>query len=153
MPTDNRGIVGRRYPKPRRRGRSAGLFGLTDHSPTHRVGEVIDTEPAIAAILKVQELHAQADIEIEAIQRRQDAKFEEIVALLAAQENLGDLATLTANNRNRLEIMADQEFEHWRRYKLSTAKPNNELERLCKEYQDFSDEISCRSYCAAIKRS
>jgi predicted DNA-binding protein len=42
---------------------------------------------AIEAILKVQELHAEADEEIEAIRHKQDAVFKEILALLANSKN------------------------------------------------------------------
>jgi hypothetical protein len=100
---------------------------------------------AIEAILKVQELHAETDEEIEAIGHKLNAKFEEMLALLAGQQKLGDLATLAGKSRTKLEAMADHELEKWRFQELryGTSAPKTKLERLCKEYRDLAEEIRC----------
>jgi predicted DNA-binding protein len=97
---------------------------------------------AIEVILHVQELQAKAQTEIAEIRCEQEAKFEEILAALAAEQKLGDLATLTKKDRAKLESLADKQFENWRsatrRYGILEAK--TKLDRLCKEFDDLGDE-------------
>jgi predicted DNA-binding protein len=97
---------------------------------------------AIEAILHVQELQAEAQEEILEIRGKQEAKFEEILATLAAEQKLGDLATMTKKDRAKLEPMADKQLENWRsvtrRYGILEAK--TKLDRLCKEFDDLWDE-------------
>jgi hypothetical protein len=100
---------------------------------------------AIKAILKVQELRAQVKTEIRAIWQQQLAKFEELLAALAEQQKLGDIAKLAARDRAKLEAMADAQLEKWRLRELryAASNPKNKLERLCKEYQDLTEEARC----------
>jgi predicted DNA-binding protein len=97
---------------------------------------------AIEAILHVQELQAEAQQEILEIRGEQEAKFEEILAALAAEQKLGDLATLTKKDRAKLESMADKQLENWwsatRRYGILEAK--TKLDRLCKEFDDLGEK-------------
>ena len=97
---------------------------------------------AIEAILHVQELQAEAQEEILEIRGEQEAKFEEILAALAVEQKLGDLATMTKKDRAKLESIADKQFENWRsatrRYGILEAK--TKLDRLCKEFDDLWDE-------------
>jgi uncharacterized protein (DUF1778 family) len=97
---------------------------------------------AIEAILHVQELQAEAQQEILEIRGEQEAKFEEILAALAAEQKLGDLATMTKKDRAKLESLADKQFENWRsatrRYGILEAK--TKLDRLCKEFDDLGEE-------------
>jgi len=97
---------------------------------------------AIEAILHVQELQAKAQTEIAEIRIEQEAKFEEILAALALQQKLGDLATLTSRTRTQLESAADKELEKWRLQQLSygITEPKTQLERLYKEFYDLGDE-------------
>jgi len=97
---------------------------------------------AIQVILHVQELQAKAQTEIAEIRYQQEAKFEEILAALAVQQKIGDLATLTARTRTQLESTADKELEKWRFQEVShgITKPKTELERLCKEFYDLVEE-------------
>jgi predicted DNA-binding protein len=97
---------------------------------------------AVEAILHVQELQAEAQEEILEIRDKQEAKFEEILAALAAEQKLGDLATMTKKDRAKLESMADNKLENWRSatrtYGIIEAK--TKLDRLCKEFDDLGDE-------------
>jgi uncharacterized protein (DUF1778 family) len=97
---------------------------------------------AIKAILHVQELQAEAQQEILEIRGELEAKFEEILAALAAEQKLGDLATMTKQDRAKLESLADKQLENWRsttrRYGILEAK--TKLDRLCKEFDDLWDE-------------
>ena len=97
---------------------------------------------AIEAILHVQELQAEAQEEILEIRGKQEAKFEEILAALAAEQKLGDLATMTKKDRAKLEATADKKLENWRSatrtYGIIEAK--TKLDRLCKEFDDLGDE-------------
>jgi hypothetical protein len=97
---------------------------------------------AIEVILHVQELQAKAQSEIAEIRHEQEAKFEEILAALAVQQKLGDLATLTERTRTQLESAADQELEKWRLQQLryGVTEPKTQLERLCKEFLGLVDE-------------
>ncbi|MGB9389459.1 MAG: hypothetical protein WCB70_05620 [Xanthobacteraceae bacterium] len=97
---------------------------------------------AIEAILHVQELQAEAQEEIRAIRVKQEAKFEEIVAALAAKQKLGDLASLTTKNRTRLEATADKKLENWRseRRTYGDRKAKTQLDRLCKQFDDLWEE-------------
>jgi len=116
---------------------------------------------AIEAILHVQELQAEAQEEILEIRRQQETKFEEIIAALAAEKKLGDVASLTAKNRAELEAMADKKMENWRseRRSYGDQKPKTRLDHLCKELDDLgkeaksiSDEQMNRDFLAAKKR-
>ena len=100
---------------------------------------------AIEAILRVQELQAEAQEEIRAIRVKQEAKFEEIVAALAAEQKLGDLASLTTKNRTRLEATADKKLENWRseRRTYGDRKPETQLDRLCEEFEHLGEEARC----------
>ena len=100
---------------------------------------------AIEAILKVQELHAEADEEIEVIRHKQDAKFKEILALLAEQQQLGDLAALTGRRQTQLEAIADNALEKWGSHErlYGASQPKTKLEYLCKQYRDLAEEIRC----------
>jgi predicted DNA-binding protein len=82
---------------------------------------------AIEAILHVQELQAEAQKEILAIRHQQEAKFEEIVAALAAEQKLGDLASLTTKNRTRFEATADKKLENWRSERRTLREDGAEL--------------------------
>ena len=97
---------------------------------------------AIEAILHVQELQAEAQQEILEIRGEQEAKFEEILAALAAEQKLGDLATMTKKDRAKLESMADNKLENWRSatrtYGIIEAK--TKLDRLCKEFDDLGEK-------------
>jgi uncharacterized protein (DUF1778 family) len=97
---------------------------------------------AIEVILHVQELQAKAQTEIAEIRCEQEAKFEEILAALAVQLNLGALATLTARTRTQLESAADKESEKWRLHEVryGITEPKTKLERLCKEFYDLVEE-------------
>jgi predicted DNA-binding protein len=97
---------------------------------------------AIEAILHVQELQAEAQEEILEIRRQQETKFEEIVAALAAEQKLGDVESLTTQNRTKLEAMADRKLENWRSEQRSYGdqKPKTQLDRLCKEFDDLGEE-------------
>jgi predicted DNA-binding protein len=97
---------------------------------------------AIEAILHVQELQAEAQEEILEIRGEQEAKFEEILATLAAEQKLGDLATMTKKDRAKLESLADKQLENWRseRRSYGDRKPKTRLERLCKEFDDLWEE-------------
>ena len=97
---------------------------------------------AIEAILHVQELQAEAQEEILEIRRQQETKFEEIIAALAAEQKLGDVASLTTQNRTKLEAMADRKLENWRSEQRSYGyqKPKTRLDRLCKEFDDLGEE-------------
>ena len=97
---------------------------------------------AIEAILHVQELQAEAQEEILEIRRQQETKFEEIIAALAAEKKLGDVASLTAKNRAELEAMADKKMENWRseRRSYGDQKPKTRLDHLCKELDDLGKE-------------
>jgi len=97
---------------------------------------------AIEAILHVQELQAEAQEEILAIRHQQEAKFVEIVAALAAEQKLGDLASLTTKDRTRLEATADKKLESWRseRRTYGDRKPKTQLDRLCKELEHLGEE-------------
>ena len=97
---------------------------------------------AIEAILHVQELQAKAQEEVLAIRLQQEAKFEEIVASLAAEQKLGDLASLTTKNRTRLEATADKKLENWRseRRTYGDRKPKTQLDRLCEEFERLGEE-------------
>jgi hypothetical protein len=100
---------------------------------------------AIEAILRVQELQAKAQEEVLAIRLQQEAKFEEIVAALAAEQKLGDLASLTTKNRTRLEATADKKLENWRsERRMYDRKPKTQLDRLCEEFEHLGEEILCR---------
>jgi len=97
---------------------------------------------AIEAILHVQELQAEAQEESLEIRRQQETKFEEIVAALAVEQKLGDVASLTTQNRTKLEAMADRKLENWRSEQRSYGeqKPKTRLDRLCKEFSDLGEE-------------
>jgi predicted DNA-binding protein len=97
---------------------------------------------AIEVILHVQELQAKAQTEIAEFRIKQEAKFEEILAELAVQQKLGDLAMLTSRTRTQLESAADKELEKYRLQELShgISEPKTKLERLCKEFRDLVDE-------------
>jgi predicted DNA-binding protein len=97
---------------------------------------------AIEAILHVQELQAEAQKGILAIRRQQEAKFEEIVATLPAEQKLGDLASLTVKNRTRLEATADQKLENRRfeQLRFGEQKPKTRLDRLCEEFEHLREE-------------
>jgi uncharacterized protein (DUF1778 family) len=97
---------------------------------------------AIEAILHVQELQAEAQTEIAAIWHEQEAIFQEILAVLAVQQKLGDLATLTGRTLTQLESAADKELENWRLHECTygITEPKTKLERLCKEHQDLGEE-------------
>jgi predicted DNA-binding protein len=113
--------------------KAARLVGMT------KTGWVLQ---AIEAILHVQELQAEAQEEILEIRGKQEAKFEEILAALAAEQKLGDLASLTKKDRAKLESMADKQFENLRSatrsYGILEAK--TKLDRLCKEFDDLGEE-------------
>jgi predicted DNA-binding protein len=97
---------------------------------------------AIEAILHVQELQAEAQEEILEIRVKQEAIFEEILATLAVEQKLGDLAAMTKKDRTKLESMADKQLENWRSanrsYGILEAK--TKLDRLCKEFDDLGEE-------------
>jgi predicted DNA-binding protein len=100
---------------------------------------------AIEAILHVQELQAEAQEEILAIRVKQEAKFEEIVAALAAEQKLGNLDSLATENRTRLEATADKKLENWRseRRTYGDRKPKTQLDRLCEEFEHLGEEARC----------
>ena len=56
---------------------------------------------------------AQRSEEILEIRGKQEAKFEEILATLAVEQKLGDLATMTKKDRAKLESLADKQLENW----------------------------------------
>jgi hypothetical protein len=68
--------------------------------------------------------------------------FDYVDAALAAEQKLGDLASLTAKDRTRLEAAADQKLENRRFERLSYGdqKPKTRLDRLCKEFEDLREE-------------
>jgi predicted DNA-binding protein len=100
---------------------------------------------AIEAILHVQESQAEAQEEILAIRHQQEAKFEEIVAALAAEQKLGDLVSLTTKNKTRLEATADKKLENWRseRRTYGDRKSKTQLDRLCEEFEHLGEEAWC----------
>jgi predicted DNA-binding protein len=100
---------------------------------------------AIEAILRVQELQAEAQEGVLAIRLQQEAIFEEIVAALAAEQKLGDLASFTTKNRTRLEVTADKKLENWRseRRMYGDRKPKTQLDRLCEEFEHLGEEARC----------
>jgi predicted DNA-binding protein len=97
---------------------------------------------AIEAILHVQELQAEAQEEILEIRGEQEAKFEEILAALATEQKLGDLATMTKKDRAKLESIADKQLENWRseRRSYGDREAKTKLDRLCKEFDDLWEE-------------
>jgi hypothetical protein len=77
---------------------------------------------------------------IAALDREMEMKWEEMIALLAAKRGLGDLSSLGGKDLMTLEEEADRASFKWNNEALNT-KPKSELERLCKEYRELSDEV------------
>src|SRR5260370_6603673 len=88
---------------------------------------------AIEARLAIRDEAAQKRKDIEGAENRQTAKYDEILALLAAKRRAGGLAKSTGKGRIELEDMATSEVEKWKD-KVGAdhrAAPKNELEQLC----------------------
>jgi hypothetical protein len=98
---------------------------------------------AIEASLADRDAEARKRGDIEALEHRQEMKFEQIVELVALKNRFGDLASMSREKRNELDAEAEIRLEKWREKEAMDhlAKPATDLERLCKEHDDLRLEI------------
>jgi hypothetical protein len=90
--------------------------------------------------LAIRNAESRKREDIAALDRKIDMKWEEMIAVLAAKQGLGDLASLAAKDRLTLEEEVDRALVNWDN-EAHDKKPKSDLDRLCKEYNDLNDEI------------
>src|SRR5262249_14876413 len=90
--------------------------------------------------LAIRDAESRKREDIAALDRKIDMKWEEMIAVLAAKNGLGDLASLAAKDRVTLEEEVDGALVDWDN-EANDKKPKSDLDRLRKEYNDLNDEI------------
>jgi hypothetical protein len=81
--------------------------------------------------------------EIEALQRKLMAKTREIEALVAAEQNLGDLSAMESTDYGRLQACVEELIYKWQEAKLrpSESNPDTPVNRLIAEREEIEEQI------------
>jgi hypothetical protein len=81
--------------------------------------------------------------EMEELQRKLAAKTREIELLLAAQQNLGELASMESNQYARLRIYVEELIYKWQETNVrpSAANPDTAINRLIAEREEIKEQI------------
>jgi hypothetical protein len=92
------------------------------------------TKEGIGAMTKLDQLYAE-----------KGGKFEEICALLARELGYGEFATITAEDRNQVELEAEQYVNEWGETTefrtRANIRPITPLRRLLSQHQHICDRI------------
>jgi hypothetical protein len=81
--------------------------------------------------------------EMEALQRKLTAKTREIEALVAAEQNLGDLSAMESTDYGRLQARVEELIYKWQEAKLrpSESNPDTPVNRLIAEREEIEEQI------------
>jgi hypothetical protein len=81
--------------------------------------------------------------EMEELQRKLAAKTREIEMLVAAEQNLGDLALMESAEYARLRIHVEDLIYKWQQAKVhpSASNPDTKINRLIAEREEIEEEI------------
>jgi hypothetical protein len=92
------------------------------------------TKEGIGAMTKLDQLYAE-----------KGEKFDEICALLARELGYGEFATITAEDRNHVELEAEQHVKEWEEtteFRIrANIRPITPLRRLLSQHQHICDRI------------
>jgi hypothetical protein len=81
--------------------------------------------------------------EMDALQRRLTAKTREIEALVAAEQNLGDLSAMESTDYARLQAFVQELIYKWQEAKLHPPEslPDTPVNRLVAEREEIEEQI------------
>lgn len=81
--------------------------------------------------------------EMEALQRKLMAKTREIEALVAVEQNLGDLNAMENTDYGRLQACVEELIYKWQEAKLrpSESNPDTPVNRLIAEREEIEEQI------------
>jgi hypothetical protein len=81
--------------------------------------------------------------ELEQLQRRLAAKTREIEMLVAAEQNLGDLAPMESTEYSRLRVYVEKLIYKWqeRNVRWSESNPDTQIDRLIAEREEIEEQI------------
>jgi hypothetical protein len=81
--------------------------------------------------------------EMEALQRKLMAKTREIEALVAAEQNLGNLSAMESIDYVRLQACVEELIYKWQETKLrpSESNPDTPVNRLIAEREEIEEQI------------
>jgi hypothetical protein len=81
--------------------------------------------------------------EMDVLERKLAAKTREIEALVAAQQNLGDLNTMESTDYARLRTYVEELIYNWQEAKvrLSESNPDTPINQLIAEREEIAEQI------------
>ena len=82
--------------------------------------------------------------EMDELQRKLTTKTREIEALVAAEQNLGDLNSMESTEYARLQSSVEELIYKWqeaRRFILSASNPDTAINRLIAQRKDIEEQI------------
>jgi hypothetical protein len=80
--------------------------------------------------------------EMEALQRKLMAKTREIEALVAAEQNLGDLSAMESTDYGRLQACVEELIYKWQKAKLRPeSNPDTPINRLIAQREEIEEQI------------
>jgi hypothetical protein len=81
--------------------------------------------------------------EMDELQRKLTTKTREIEALVAAEQNLGDLNSMESTEYARLRIYVEELIYKWQEVKVhpSASNPDTAINRLIAQREDIEEQI------------
>ena len=100
-------------------------------------------DPRVGAAIRKGETMSDVENELDELQRKLATKTREIEAVVAAEQNLGDLSAIDSTEYARLRIYVEELIYKWQETNvhLSASNPDTAINRLIAEREEIEEQI------------